>query len=200
MSEAHEHAEHIEHISHTNKKIALMIAVLALFLALSETLGKSAQTGAISDNVEASNLWAFYQAKTIRMTQIRTAAEAMTIDVAAATDADVKSAMAKQIDTWQKTAARYDSEPETGEGRKELSERAKRGDADDDADDAKEHLGRLVDGIGDRLADLAEECDGKAGQDRDQQNLKQIATRQRPELPRVEPIAAAPRSREIHRR
>lgn len=70
MSEAHEHAEHIEHISHTNKKIALMIAVLALFLALAETLGKSAQTGAISDNVEASNLWAFYQAKTIRMTQI----------------------------------------------------------------------------------------------------------------------------------
>src|SRR5262249_30582310 len=79
MSETHEHAEQIEHISHTNKKIALMIAVLALFLALSETLGKSAQTGAISDNVEASNLWAFYQAKTIRMAQIRTAAEAMTI-------------------------------------------------------------------------------------------------------------------------
>jgi hypothetical protein len=120
MSEAHEHAEHIEHISHTNKKIALMIAVLALFLALAETLGKSAQTGAISDNVEASNLWAFYQAKTIRMTQIRTAAEAMTIDVAAAADADVKSAMTRQIDTWQKTAARYDSDPETGEGRKEL--------------------------------------------------------------------------------
>ena len=94
MSEAHEHAEHIEYISHTNKKIALMIAVLALFLALSETLGKSAQTGAISDNVEASNLWAFFQAKTIRMTQIRTAAEAMKIDVAAATDADVRTAMA----------------------------------------------------------------------------------------------------------
>src|SRR4051794_711611 len=89
MSEAHEHAQHMEHISHTNKKIALMIAVLALFLALAETLGKGAQTGAISDNVEASNLWAFYQAKTIRMTQIRTAAEAMAIDVAAAVDADV---------------------------------------------------------------------------------------------------------------
>ena len=139
MSEAREHAEHIEHISHTNKKIALMIAVLALFLALSETLGKSAQTGAISDNVEASNLWAFYQAKTIRMTQIRTAAEAMTIDVAAATDADVKSAMAKQIDTWQKTAARYDSEPETGEGRKELSERAKESEEHRDVAMARYH-------------------------------------------------------------
>ena len=30
-----------------NKKVALLIAVIALFLALSETLGKSAQTGAI---------------------------------------------------------------------------------------------------------------------------------------------------------
>ena len=121
MSEAHEHADHIEHISHTNKKIALMIAVLALFLALSETLGKGAQTGAISDNVEASNLWAFFQAKTIRMTQIRTATEAMKIDAVAATDADVRTAMVKQIDTWQKTAALYDSEPETREGRRELS-------------------------------------------------------------------------------
>jgi len=34
-----------------NKKVALLIAVLALFLAFSETLGKSAQTNAISFNV-----------------------------------------------------------------------------------------------------------------------------------------------------
>ena len=44
-----EHAEHAEHASHSgNKKIALLISVLALFLAFSETLGKSAQTSAIS--------------------------------------------------------------------------------------------------------------------------------------------------------
>ena len=38
MAEAHEqveHAEHIEHAAGTNKKIALVIAVLALFLAFS---------------------------------------------------------------------------------------------------------------------------------------------------------------------
>jgi len=58
-----------------NKKIALLIAVLALFLALSETMAKSAQTSALSYNIEASNLWAFFQAKTIRMTTLRTAAE-----------------------------------------------------------------------------------------------------------------------------
>ena len=33
--------------------------------------------------------------------------------------------MEKQVEAWQKTAARYDSEPDTHEGRRELSERAK---------------------------------------------------------------------------
>ena len=74
MSGAHasiEHSEHAEHAAGHNKQIALVIAVLALFLAFSETLAKSAQTAAISSNVEASNLWAFFQAKTIRMTTLR---------------------------------------------------------------------------------------------------------------------------------
>ena len=31
----------------------------------------------------------------------------------------------KQIDTWKKTAARYQDEPDTGEGRNQLAERAK---------------------------------------------------------------------------
>jgi hypothetical protein len=71
MAGAHEtmeHAEHVEHAAGHNKQIALLIAVLALFLAFSETLGKSAQTTSIALNVEASNLWAFFQAKTIRRT------------------------------------------------------------------------------------------------------------------------------------
>src|SRR5689334_4414912 len=54
-----------------NKQIALLISVIALFLAFSETLGKSAQTAAISYNVEASNYWNFYQAKTIRQTTLQ---------------------------------------------------------------------------------------------------------------------------------
>ena len=119
-----EHAEHLEHISGNNKQIALLIAIIALFLAFSETLGKSAQTAAISDNVEASNLWAFFQAKTIRMTTLTTAAETRKIDLDAAADPAIKGAMAKQIDTWQKTSARYNDEPETNEGRKQLATRA----------------------------------------------------------------------------
>lgn len=128
MPEAHEQleqAEHVEHAAHSNKRIALLIAVLALFLSFSETLGKSAQTEAISENVEAANLWAFFQAKTVRMTLVRTAAEEMKVTAAGAAEPAAKEAMEKQIETWQKTAARYDSEPETSEGRKELSARAK---------------------------------------------------------------------------
>jgi len=111
------------HIDPSNKKIALLIAVLALVLAISETLGKGAQTSALSYNIEASNLWSFFQAKTIRMTQVRTAAEAAELSAADAR-ADAKAALEKQIDAWKKTAARYDSEPETQEGRKELAARA----------------------------------------------------------------------------
>ena len=66
-----------------NKKVALLIAVIALFLAFSETLGKSAQTAALSYNVEASNLWAFFQAKTIRQTVLQAATEILKIDLAA---------------------------------------------------------------------------------------------------------------------
>src|SRR5215471_13748058 len=108
-----------------NKKIALLIAVIALFLDVSETLGKSAQTAALSYNVEASNLWAFFQAKTIRRTLVETAAQELSIVAAAPASQPIKEAAAKQIDAWQKTGARYRSEPDTREGSVELAERAK---------------------------------------------------------------------------
>ena len=43
--ESLEKAEHIEHAIGHNKQIALLIAVIALFLALSETLGKGTNLG-----------------------------------------------------------------------------------------------------------------------------------------------------------
>ena len=110
-----------------NKRIAILISVLALFLAIAETLGKSAQTHALSFNVEASNLWAFYQAKTIRKTTLETAAEQMEVDVQLAKDAAVKDLLAKRVKDWRDRAARYESEPKPdnkGEGRKELMARA----------------------------------------------------------------------------
>ena len=119
-----------------NKRIALVISVLALFLAFSETLGKSAQTSALNFQIEASNLWNFFQAKNIRRTATIVATESAKIELAAATDPARKVALAKQIDDWTKTAARYRSEPEAadgkGEGTVELARRAKEMEHDRD--------------------------------------------------------------------
>jgi Domain of unknown function (DUF4337) len=113
------------HIDPSNRKIALLIAILALVLAFAETLGKGSQTAALSQNIEAANLWAFFQAKTIRMTTVRTAAEALEAELPQITNKDARESIEKRVADWKKSAARYDSEPETNEGRKELAGRAK---------------------------------------------------------------------------
>lgn len=128
---------HVEHGS--DKRVALLIAVLALFLALAETGAKSAQTEAITRNVEAANLWSFFQARTIRQTTLRTAAEEAELGRLAATEAAVQAAIGAQQKAWRDTVARWESEPATGEGRKELSERAKAAEAKRDRNMAAYH-------------------------------------------------------------
>src|SRR6267154_4966982 len=85
--EEHGHGGHKpKGIESLNKRVALLIAVIALFLAFSETLGKSAQTAALNYQIEASNLWNFFQAKNIRRTVTIVAAESAKSDALAATD------------------------------------------------------------------------------------------------------------------
>lgn len=127
MSETTEQMEHAEHAQHAeNKRIALLIAVLALFLSFSETLGKSAQTEAIDANVKMADTWAFFQAKDIRKTTLLTAADQTIVLSSGLNDAAAKAAIEKQIATWRKTAERYESDPQNGSGRKELAVKAER--------------------------------------------------------------------------
>ena len=115
--ESMEHAEHAEHASGSNKKIALLIAVIALFLALSETLGKGAQT----------------ESDTARTSKRRTSGRSSRPRASAAPwwrrpPSMPSSASAPQATTpprrrcksrsmaGRRAAARYRSEPETGEG------------------------------------------------------------------------------------
>ena len=142
MPEAHEHlehAEHAEHAAHSNRNIALLIAVLALFLSFSETLGKSAQTEAIDANVKSSDTWTFFQAKDIRRTTLNTAADQTVLLAANMADPAAKAALDKQIEAWRATAARYESDPKTGEGRKELAVRAKEQEEERELAMAKYH-------------------------------------------------------------
>lgn len=142
MSDAHEHMEHAEHAEHAagwSKKIAMLIAVLALFLSFSETLGKSAQTEALDANVKSADTWAFYQAKDTRRTVVSAAADATALLAASLTDPAAKAAVDKQTDTWRKTAARYESDPKAGNGRKELAAQAKEQEQERDLALAKYH-------------------------------------------------------------
>jgi hypothetical protein len=136
----HEQVEHAEH-STSNKTVALVISCLALMLAISEIFGQKAQTTTLQSNIEASNLWSFYQAKTIRKTVMETAAEELDVVAAGSKDDVHKKTMMERVAKWKATAARYESEPgapildpktnqptgetKPGEGRKELIERAK---------------------------------------------------------------------------
>jgi hypothetical protein len=137
--ESMEQADQAKEASSENRKIALLIAIIALCLALSETLGKGAQTESIGKNVESSNLWAFFQAKSIRRTVVQTASEQSKLSLGTVGDDAAKAALQKQIDDWQKTATRYRSEPETGEGQEQLSERAKHAEEERDLAEAKYH-------------------------------------------------------------
>ena len=107
-----------------SKKIALLITILGLFFVFSEIYSNDSQATATAKNIEASNLWSFFQAKTIRRQVLQTTAEQMEITVLSAQDPVVKEAMLKKIESWKQAAARMESEPETKEGRKELVARA----------------------------------------------------------------------------
>ena len=117
---AHEATHEASHGNRNAKLIGLLISVLALFLAVSEMLGKSAQTHALALNIEASDTWNFFQAKTIRQTMLRTNMESVKLQ------ADMsKPEIEKQMSAWQATIDRWESEPSTNEGRKELIKKAK---------------------------------------------------------------------------
>jgi hypothetical protein len=136
--ESMEHAEHAEHASGSNKNIALLIAVIALFLALSETLGKGAQTLSISKNVEASNLWAFFQAKSIRRTVVEATSDQARLSLGVMGDDAAKEALQKQIENWKKTAARY-RRSRKWRRLEQLAERAKHAEHDRDLAMARYH-------------------------------------------------------------
>ena len=144
MPGGREVTEEIEDAVQANKVIALLIAVLALFLALASAGGKWAQTAAISENVEAADLWTFYQAKAIRASTLLTAAERLESETVAESNPAAKATKEQQSNSWKQTAARYESEPQTQEGRKELAERAKFAEERRNTSLAKYHTSKLL--------------------------------------------------------
>ena len=109
------------------QRAAILISVLAMLLAITSLGGNNATKEAATSNVLAANFYNFYQAKNVRQTAIMLSADQ--IELAVLNDQsipeDAKAALRKKVEDYRKTVARYESEPETSEGKKELLAKAK---------------------------------------------------------------------------
>jgi hypothetical protein len=87
-------------------------------------------------NIQASDTWAFYQAKNVRQTVNKLAADEREADLllhGGTMSAAARKDIEKKISKYRETADRYDSEPDPkdptnplkGEGKKQLSAQAK---------------------------------------------------------------------------
>ena len=105
-----EPAEQAIEAKEKDRTVALIIAVLALLLALAEAGSKQAQHLSIEKNIEASDLFNFYQAKRIRETVVQTAARTVEAQKAAAAP-DAQGALDKALADLNAAAARLQKDP-----------------------------------------------------------------------------------------
>ena len=104
------------------RRAAVLIAILAMFLAITGLGGNNSMKEALNENIAASNAYAFFQAKNVRQTSVKLAAdqiESVWLNDPSLSEG-AKTALRARLADYRKTADGYESEPETGEGKKEL--------------------------------------------------------------------------------
>ena len=107
-------------------RCAMLVSTLAMVLAIASLGGNNAAKETMVHNVLASNAFAFYQAKNIRQTDYKIAADDIQVQLAQdKLSPAAKALLEKKLADYQKNIARYESEPETGDGKKELMAKAK---------------------------------------------------------------------------
>lgn len=100
-------------------KAGWVIVVLAALLAINTYMGNGNSSKVLNNTIDANNTWAFFQAKAIK----QTLAEQSLDDAVARGDK-------KKAEKLEAKIARYESDPTTGEGKKELMEKARKLEAD----------------------------------------------------------------------
>jgi hypothetical protein len=109
------------------KRAAIVIGILAMLLAITGLGGNNATKEAINENIQASNAFGFFQAKNIRQNSLVLAANE--VELAWVNEPglpeNAKAVLRDKLADYRKTIARYESEPETGEGKKELMVKAR---------------------------------------------------------------------------
>ena len=133
VAEARASAEHEERF---RSRVALLIAFMAMLLAITSLGGGNAAEDIFNNNIQASDTWSFYQAKNVRQTSYRLAADALEselVTAGASLTPEARAVLDGKIKKYRETAERYESEPDSaapndplrGEGKRELTARAK---------------------------------------------------------------------------
>jgi len=99
-------------------KAGLVINVFALLLAVNTFIGGGLSSTVMNNTIKANDLWNFYQAKSTKQTAYQIAAD------------NVKDPELKK--KYLENVARYESDPATGEGKRELFAKAKTLEAERD--------------------------------------------------------------------
>jgi len=109
------------------KWVGVYIGVLAVLLAVCNVGGANAAKDATRANIEASNIWAFFQAKNLRRTVYTVAAD--DLEAMLATQQGLAGAARKVVEdkiaVHRSEAARMRSEPKAGDGAEQLFAKAK---------------------------------------------------------------------------
>ena len=102
-------------------KAGMVISIFALILAVNSWYGGKLSSTILNNTIAANDVWSFYEAKSIKQMLAEQSLD----------DAIVRKDTAK-IEKLEAKIARYESEPATGEGKKELLAKAKKLEADRD--------------------------------------------------------------------
>lgn len=129
---AEEKAEQ-EAVNRFRSRAALLIAVIAAVLAVSGLGGGNATDAMIINTIRASDTWAFFQAKNVRQTAYEVAVDQLEQELASASAPQARAAIERRLADYRAQIARYDSEPDAdapndptaGEGKRQLSARAR---------------------------------------------------------------------------
>jgi hypothetical protein len=105
----------------------IYVGVIAMLLAIATLGGAEATKEMLNANIHASDTYAFYQSKYIRQIHYQTAADQLELLSAGSPGLppEQRAKVEQLIKRYRDTAARYESEPATGDGKKELMVKAK---------------------------------------------------------------------------
>ncbi len=138
--ESHELIEQAEEAKHKSRNwTALIISIMAMVLAINNVGGGNASKEATRHNIEASNYYAFYQAKSIKENQLKVAAEQLSDfsglllnSKAGSKEDNVLAQLNERVIEYANEIHRYESDEKSGEGKKQLLEKAKEHEAERD--------------------------------------------------------------------